>query len=161
MDLRIHQANLADSRDAESIVTILNSYAADPKGGGRALAADVRGRLVGVLREHPTTLVLLAVADGEPVGVAVCFFGISTFRARPLLNVHDLAVLPQYRGRGVGRALLGAAEEHARARGCCKLTLEVQDDNTPARTLYQRFGFADVVYGDSAATRFLAKPLEG
>ena len=161
MDLRIHQANLADSRDAESVVTILNSYAADPKGGGLSLSADVQGRLIGVLRDHPTTLVLLAVADGEPVGVAVCFFGISTFRARPLLNVHDLAVLPQYRGRGVGRALLGAAEEHARARGCCKLTLEVQDDNTPARTLYQRFGFADVVYGDSAATRFLAKPLEG
>ena len=61
----------------------------------------------------------------------------------------------------MGRALLGAAEEHARRRGCCKLTLEVQDDNTPARALYQRFGFADVVYGDSAATRFLAKPLEG
>ena len=161
MDLRIHQANFADSRDAGSIVAILNSYAADPRGGGRALPADVQGRLIGVLRDHPTTLVLLAVADGEPVGVAVCFFGISTFRARPLLNVHDLAVLPEYRGRGVGRALLGAAEEHARRRGCCKLTLEVQDDNTPARTLYQRFGFADVVYGDSAATRFLAKPLEG
>ena len=161
MDLRVHQANFADSCDARSIVTILNSYAADPKGGGRVLSPDVQGRLIAVLRDHPTTLVLLAVADGEPVGIAVCFFGISTFRARPLLNVHDLAVLPEYRGQGVGRALLAAVEQHARRRGCCKLTLEVQDDNGPARTLYQRFGFEDVVYGDSAATRFLAKPLEG
>ena len=160
MDLRIHQANLADARDAGSIVDILNSYASDPKGGGRPLPADVKGRLIGVLRDHPTTLVLLAATDGEPVGVAVCFFGVSTFRARPLVNIHDLAVLPAYRGRGVGRALLGAVEEHARRRGCCKLTLEVQDDNAPARTLYQRFGFDDVVYGDSAVTRFLAKPLD-
>jgi ribosomal protein S18 acetylase RimI-like enzyme len=160
MDLRIHQANFADSRDAESIVTILNSYAVDPKGGGRPLSADVKDRLIAVLREHPTTLALLAVADGEPVGVAVCFFGISTFRARPLPNVHDLAVPPKFRGRGVGRALLGAVEDHARRRGCCKLTLEVQDDNAPALALYRRVGFEDVVYGDSAATRFLAKSLE-
>lgn len=160
MDLRIHQANLDDARDAAGVVDVLNSYAADPKGGARPLPADVKGRLIGVLRDHPTTLVLLAVADGEPVGVAVCFLGISTFRARPLLNIHDLAVLPAFRGRGVGRALLTAVEDHARRRGCCKLTLEVQDDNAPARTLYQRFGFDDVVYGDSAATRFLAKPLD-
>jgi ribosomal protein S18 acetylase RimI-like enzyme len=160
MHWRIHQADFADARHAAGIVTILNSYAADPRGGSRPLPPDVQGRLVTMLREHPTTLVLLAFDGEEPVGIAVCFFGMSTFRARPLLNIHDLAVLPAYRGRGVGRALLGAVEDHARRRGCCKLTLEVQDDNTPARTLYQRFGFDDVVYGDSAATRFLAKPLD-
>ena len=160
MNLQIREANLNDARDTGGIVDILDSYATDPKGGGRGLSADVKRRLIGVLREHPTTLVLLAVAGGEPVGVAVCFFGVSTFRARPLLNVHDLAVLPKFRGRGVGSALLGAVEDHARRRGCCKLTLEVQDDNARARTLYQRFGFEDVVYGDSAATRFLAKPLD-
>jgi GNAT superfamily N-acetyltransferase len=160
MDLRIHQANLAEPRDAAGVVAVLDSYASDPKGGSHGLSADVKGRLIGVLRAHPTTLVLLAVADGESVGVAVCFVGISTFRARPLVNVHDLAVLPEYRGRGVGRALLGAVEDHARRLGCCKLTLEVQDDNSPARTLYRRFGFEDVVYGNSATTRFLAKPLD-
>src|SRR5688572_14329373 len=96
-----------------------------------------------------------ALADEEPVGVAVCFFGFSTFNARPLLNIHDLAVLPQYRGLGAGRALLQAAEEHARREGCCKLTLEVQEDNTRARALYRRFGFADSAVGASAPTRFL------
>jgi ribosomal protein S18 acetylase RimI-like enzyme len=68
-------------------------------------------------------------------------------------------VLSTHRGRGIGRGLLAAAEAHARAQGCCKLTLEVQEDNTPARSLYERFGFADVRYGDSGPTRFLAKPL--
>ena len=161
MDLHIHQASFADSRDTDGIVTVLNSYASDPVGGGRPLPSDVQSRLIPMLRDHPTALVLLAFADDEPVGIAVCFFGVSTFRAQPLLNVHDLAVLPEYRGRGVGRALLAAVEGHARRKECCKLTLEVQDDNTRARTLYQRFGFDDFVVGNSAATRFLAKPLEG
>jgi ribosomal protein S18 acetylase RimI-like enzyme len=89
----------------------------------------------------------------------VAFTGFSTFQGLPLLNIHDLAVLPAQRGAGVGRALLAAAEEHARATGCCKLTLEVQEDNTPARRLYERVGFRDVTYGDSGPTRFLGKPL--
>jgi GNAT superfamily N-acetyltransferase len=161
MTLQTRQANYADPRDASGIVEILNSYAADPVGGGRPLGREVRERLIPTLRDHPTALVLLAFEDEEPVGVAVCFFGLSTFHARPLLNIHDLAVLPSHRGRGVGRALLSAAEEHARGKGCCKLTLEVRDDNAPARALYGRFGFEDfVVGGTSAATRFLAKPLE-
>ncbi|MDP7573186.1 MAG: GNAT family N-acetyltransferase, partial [Myxococcota bacterium] len=96
----------------------------------------------------------------RPVGVAVCFLGFSTFQARPLLNIHDLAVLPEWRGRGVGRALLAAAEDRARQRGCCKLTLEVQDSNRRALQLYERFGFSDFVIGDSGPTRFLAKLLD-
>jgi ribosomal protein S18 acetylase RimI-like enzyme len=59
----------------------------------------------------------------------------------------------------VGRALLAAAEAHAVAIGCCKLTLEVLEDNAPARGLYARFGFRDVTYGDSGPARFLGKPL--
>jgi GNAT superfamily N-acetyltransferase len=159
IDLQVREADLTSARDAAGVVDVLNSYASDPKGGGTPLAADVRERLVAALRRHPTTLVLLAFAADEPIGVAVCFFGLSTFRARPLLNVHDLAVIPGYRGRGVGRALLGEAEACALRAGCCKLTLEVQDDNAPARALYESFGFEDFVVGNSAATRFLSKPL--
>mgnify|MGYP002129986268 CR=1 FL=1 len=46
-------------------------------------------------------------------------------------------------GAGVGQALLAAAEQLARARGCCKLTLEVLGGNVGALRLYQRFGFAN------------------
>jgi ribosomal protein S18 acetylase RimI-like enzyme len=58
----------------------------------------------------------------------------------------------------VGRALLREAERRARARDCCKLTLEVQDANTRARGLYARFGFEDFVVAGSP-TRFLSKAL--
>jgi GNAT superfamily N-acetyltransferase len=168
MPIAIREADLADPRQAEAVVAIIDAYARDAFGGGTPLPAPVRERLVAGLRAHPTTLVLLAFDHDDAVGVAVCFFGFSTFAARPLLNVHDLAVVPAARRRGVGRALLAAAEARARARGCCKLTLEVLDRNAPARALYSSVGFddasvglADAGLGESAFTRFLVKPLEG
>jgi len=96
----------------------------------------------------------LQAGAGEPLGVAVCFIGYSTFAARPLLNLHDLAVVPNARGAGVGRALLAAVEAQARARGCVKLTLEVREDNARARRLYQHVGFADYA-GGAVPTRTL------
>lgn len=160
MSLEVRAANLQDPRDAEAVVRLLDAYARDPRGGGEPLPAEVRARLVPGLRAHPTALAWLAFSAGEPVGVCVGFGGFSTFRAMPLLNIHDLAVLPAVRGQGIGRALLAAAEAHARATGCCKLTLEVQEDNAPARALYARFGFRDVTYGASGPTRFLGKALD-
>jgi ribosomal protein S18 acetylase RimI-like enzyme len=159
MRIDVRDADLDDPADATAIVAIVQSYAGDAFGGGRPLATDVAARLVPGLRAHPTTLVLLAFADGRPVGAAICFVGFSTFAARPLVNVHDLAVLPDVRGRGIGRALLVAVEERARARGCCKITLEVLEDNRRARALYASFGLADVAVGTSPFTRFLSKPL--
>jgi ribosomal protein S18 acetylase RimI-like enzyme len=155
MSLQIRAADLADARDAASITTLLNSYALEPVGGGKPLTHDVRERLVPALRDTPRTLVLLAFVDDTAVGIAVCFVGFSTFRARPLLNIHDLAVLPQYRRRGIARALLHAAEDYARRQGCCRLTLEVLENNSGARDLYRRFGF-----DDATVSRFLVKPLD-
>jgi ribosomal protein S18 acetylase RimI-like enzyme len=155
MNIRIRPADLADARDADSILVLLNSYAVEPVGGGKPLPRDVRERLVPALRDIPRALVLLAFADDAPIGIAVCFVGFSTFRARPLLNIHDLAVLPQFRGKGAGRALLQAAEDHARRQGCCRLTLEVLESNSGAQALYRRFGF-----DGSTVSRFLVKPLD-
>jgi ribosomal protein S18 acetylase RimI-like enzyme len=161
MQLEIVDAEFEDAAHCRGILDILDSYAADPVGGGEPLSSEVRERLVPALRDHPTSVVLLACAERQPVGIAVCFLGFSTFRARPLLNIHDLAVLPEWRGKGVGRALLAAAEQRARSHGCCKLTLEVQDNNGSALALYKRFGFCDFVMGDLGPTRFLSKPLDG
>jgi ribosomal protein S18 acetylase RimI-like enzyme len=97
----------------------------------------------------------------EPVGVAVCITGFSTFRARALTNVHDLAVVPGWRGRGIGRRLLAAVEDLARERGHCKITLEVREDNPAAMALYRRLGFgAGVSAGVAVQYVFLEKRLE-
>jgi len=160
MSIEIREADLDDPADARALVEILDGYARDPMGGGEPLSAEVRERLVPALRSVPQRLVLLAMVEGRPVGLATCFYGFSTFAARPLLNVHDLAVLLEYRGRGVGRALLQAAAAHARKRGCAKLTLEVLEDNAPARRLYESCGFRDFeLAGEKRRALFLSKPI--
>jgi GNAT superfamily N-acetyltransferase len=156
----IREADWNEPSHCLGLLDLLDNYASAPVGGGTSLSADVRQRLIPALREQASALVLLAFAAEKPVGVASCFFGFSTFQARPLLNVHDLAVLPEFQGRGIGRALLAAAEERARARGCCKLTLEVREDNHGARKLYLERGFRDFeLSGKSYPTLFLSKPL--
>jgi ribosomal protein S18 acetylase RimI-like enzyme len=145
-DLTIVEADLADPAHARDVVAMTAAYAEDAMGNGGSLPAEVLERLVPALREHPTTVVLLAYLSGRAVGIATCFLGFTTFAARPLLNIHDLAVLPEHRRRGVGRALLAGAERSARRRGCVKLTLEVQERNVRARKVYEAAGFSQAHY---------------
>jgi GNAT superfamily N-acetyltransferase len=143
-------ADLGDPAHQRDVVAMTAAYAADPMGNGVPLPTEVLQRLVPALRAHPTALVFLAHAGGRAIGIATCFLGFSTFAARPLLNVHDLAVLPEWRGRGVARTLLQFVERAARERGCVKLTLEVQEHNQRARGVYQAAGFAQDHSGEPA-----------
>ncbi|MFI5316874.1 MAG: GNAT family N-acetyltransferase [Myxococcota bacterium] len=155
--IEIREADLSHSADAEALVEIVDAYARGPSGQNAPLAAAARAALPKGLREHPAAFALLAFDAGRPVGAAVCFFGFSTFAGKPLLNIHDLAVLASHRGRGIGGRLLAEVERRASARGCCKITLEVLDSNAGARRLYERSGFGPA----EAPPRFLAKRLEG
>jgi len=57
-------------------------------------------------------------------------------------ELHLLAVLPPWRGRGVGRKLVTAAVEQARARGYSRVVLSTQETMTAAQSVYSRMGFA-------------------
>ena len=140
-DIIVREADLDDPAHQRAVLDLINAYALDPMGAGATLPEDVRRDLISGLRAHPTTRIFVAFDAAAPIGIAVCFQGFSTFHARPLINIHDLAVLPAYRGRGVGQSLLEAVEAAARASNCCKLTLEVRDDNMRARRLYAAHGF--------------------
>jgi len=140
--LTIALADYADPRDAADVVALLDAYARDPMGGGEPLSDPVKARLVRDLAANPHAFSLLARLDDAAVGVANCFIGYSTFAAAPLVNIHDLAVLPGHRGAGIGTALLAAIEAEALKRGACKVTLEVLSGN-PARHLYERQGYGD------------------
>jgi ribosomal protein S18 acetylase RimI-like enzyme len=148
--MRIVPADLNDPRHQDAVLAMTRAYARDPKGNGRDLPAEIQQALVPGLRPHPTTLIFLAYRDDEAVGIVTCFVGFSTFAARPLINIHDLHVAKDQRGRGIARALLEAVETEARRRGCCKLTLEVQEHNETALALYRRFGFVGGQYEPAA-----------
>src|SRR5262249_14428035 len=148
-EVTIVEARLSRDRDARDVRAMTAAYAMDPMGNGGALAEDVLDRLIPGLQQCPGTLIFLAYLDERAVGIATCFAGFSTFQARPLINIHDLAVIPDVRGHGIGRRLLAVVEARARELGCCKLTLEVQENNRGARRLYVQAGFAQAVYGDA------------
>ena len=158
--IAIVEADLSRKDHQRDVVAMIDAYARDPMGNDGPLPDDVYDRLIDGLRGHPTTLIYLAYAGDEAVGIATCFVGFSTFYARPLVNIHDLGVVPSFRGRGIGRALLAAVEAKARELGCCKVTLEVLSDNVRARAIYERAGFGPAVYGgNTSGTLFYAKVL--
>lgn len=142
MSIEITRADYADANHAAAIVEVLDAYARDPMGGGRPLSATVREGLVPALAARPDALSVLAFVDGAPAGLVNVFEGFSTFRCAPLLNIHDVAVVPEFRGQGLARRMLDLVEAIAIERGCCKLTLEVLEGNHPATALYRSIGFA-------------------
>ena len=99
----IIRADLGNRQHGQALVWLLNEYAKDEMGGGCALSAEVQAGLAQALAARDNAHVLLAWVDGQPAGVATCFEGFSTFACRPLLNLHDLAVHPDHRGRGLGK----------------------------------------------------------
>jgi ribosomal protein S18 acetylase RimI-like enzyme len=141
-EVRIERLDPLDARQAAALLALLDEYATDPSGGGTPLAEDTKARLPGVLAARAHYAGWLAWDGERPVGLVNAFEGVSTFKARPLLNIHDIAVAASHRGRGIGRRLLAAVEAEARARGCCKLTLEALEGNAGAIALYRDVGFA-------------------
>ncbi len=146
--ITVRPADYADPRDAQALVALLDAYACDPAGGGMPLSAEVKTGLAEALRQRSYAFSVIAWAqpagggEEEAVGLVNCFEGFSTFAARPLVNIHDVAVLPAWRGQRVAQKMLALVEAIARQRGACKLTLEVLQGNAPALRAYEREGFA-------------------
>jgi ribosomal protein S18 acetylase RimI-like enzyme len=143
MNIVIKKANYRDPADASALVLLMDSYARDPMGGGKALPTEVKSCLAQSMALMPHAFTILAFADEKAAGLINCFEGFSTFACKPLLNIHDVIVLEEYRGLGISRLMLQAVETEAKERGCCKLTLEVLEGNTVAQQAYRSFGFDD------------------
>lgn len=139
---KVIKADLSNPEHAEAVVSQLSAYANDIMGGGEELPAYTRKHLVEKLKDRADCRIVLAFEDDTPVGFAISFEGFSTFMCAPILNIHDLAVSPEFRGRGMAKLLLAKLEEIAIETGCCKLTLEVLEGNTIARTTYEKDGFS-------------------
>ena len=154
--MHVKLADLHAPAQQAAIVELLDMYCRDEFGDGKPLAEYSRANLIPGLIAHGGALVFLAYESERPIGMALCFRGFSSFKAKPLINIHDLAVRPECRGQGVGRQLLAAVEAHARSLGWCKVTLEVRADNDRAKAAYRRAGFRST----EPETWFWGQPLE-
>lgn len=162
--ITVRTVNLDVEQDATALLNLLDHYAQDPMGGGHPLTESTREHLIPRLKQVSNFHAALAWADDgadkQAVGLINCLIGFSTFAAAPLLNVHDLVVRDDHRGKGIGSALLGHAEHLARDLGCCKMTLEVLSENTIAQRSYVRVGFRPYVLDPAAGHALLmVKPL--
>lgn len=90
--------------------------------------------------DSPAAEVLIAEWDGAPAGFALFCHNYSTFLARRGIWLEDLFVLPEHRGRGIGKALLIRLAELSVARGCGRLEWAVLDWNESAIGFYRALG---------------------
>ncbi len=159
-DVRISTADFSQNRDCQALRQLMQQYAIDPMGGGKPIAAAILDELPAQLLRFTGAFTVIAWLGKEPVGLINCFETLSTFKGKPLVNIHDVIVTSDRRGMGITPKMLEGVESIARQRQCCKLTLEVLEGNHRARNVYQAFGFEgyelDAQYGQA---QFWEKPL--
>ncbi|MFW5879395.1 MAG: GNAT family N-acetyltransferase [bacterium] len=124
-------------------VKLLGCYMEDSMGLGEKVDEKKRISAFQGLSEIPTAFVLFAINEDNYIGMATCFYSFSTFHAKNLINIHDIIILPDYRGKGVGKKLMQEIIKMAKNNNCIKVTLEVRHDNNRAKSLYRSLGFSD------------------
>jgi RimJ/RimL family protein N-acetyltransferase len=129
---RAHDADLTDAARTVAVVAPEGSLGAQPPVDIEQRAARLREFIE---RDEPAALFILEDDDGRQVGHA------AVEEATPGVLTIGMAILPEARGRGGGRALLDAVQQHAKAGGAHKISLEVWTDNARAIALYAAAGF--------------------
>ncbi|MFI4936562.1 MAG: GNAT family N-acetyltransferase [Caulobacterales bacterium] len=105
----------------------------------RASAADIAAVL---FSPTPRAFCDIAETGGEPVGMALWFYNVSTFEGRHGIYLEDLYVRPEARGTGAGKALMAALAQRCRDEGLARLQWAVLDWNTLAIGFYDGLGAA-------------------
>lgn len=135
--------DINNSEHAAHMLELLDDYMQDPMGGEQKMTPELAGMLIEGLKQQPNYVFFIAYCDGEPAGLANCFNNYSTFKAKQILNIHDFAVSPHFRRRGVGDALMEEIIRYCKEKAYGKITLEVRYDNQGAQNLYKKAGFTE------------------
>lgn len=160
MNIEIRSVDYQNQEQLDELVQLLDDYARDAMGGGEPLPDYVKENLGSGLADVPGAFSLICYVDKKPAGFVNCIPGFSTFKCKPLINIHDLSVRKKFRGMGISQKLLSAVEDIARERDCCKVTLEVLSGNKIAQNSYRKFGFSDYQLDPETGTAlFWMKPL--
>jgi ribosomal protein S18 acetylase RimI-like enzyme len=126
-----------------ALADLLNHYMEDPMGEHAPLTKLEQLRLVDGLANHPTAFVMFTCVENRFVGLVTCFELFSTFQVKPYLYIHDVILLNEYRGKGLGKRMMEKLVDYCRQMNYCKMTLEVRSDNSVAQHLYRNMGFEE------------------
>ena len=136
MACTIRNATAVDVPQILTFIRALAAYERDPD----AVTATEAGLLRDGFGPNPFYTCLIAEQDGQPAGFAFFFFNYSTWKGQPGIYLEDIFVQPEYRGLGIGKALLKRVAAIAVEKGCPRLQWEVLDWNTPAIEFYRAMG---------------------
>jgi len=136
MDTIIRTAIAADVPQILAFVRALAVYEREPD----AVSATEEGLLRDGFGPNPFYSCLIAEHGDKPAGFALYFFNYSTWMGRPGLYLEDLFVEVEFRGLGIGKALLQRVAAIAIEMNCPRLQWEVLDWNTPAVDFYRAMG---------------------
>jgi GNAT superfamily N-acetyltransferase len=136
MTTSIRPATVADVPQILAFIRALATYEREPE----AVTATEADLVRDGFGPNPMFFCLIAERGGVPAGFAFYFFNYSTWLGRAGLYLEDLFVLPEFRGHGIGKALLQRVAAIAVERNCPRLQWEVLDWNTPAIDFYRAMG---------------------
>jgi ribosomal protein S18 acetylase RimI-like enzyme len=142
MNIEVKIADYLDKEQSIDIGYLLDAYSKDQMGGSQPLPESVRSNLANELSKLPHAFSIICYVNNKPAGLVNCFEAFSTFKCKPLINIHDVVVVNEFRGLGLSQPMLSKVEEIAKLKGCCKITLEVLEGNKVAQKSYIKFGFA-------------------
>ena len=136
MATTIRAATEADVPQILAFIRALAAFEREPD----AVTATEEGLLRDGFGPNPIYYCLIADRDGQPAGFALYFFNYSTWKGCPGIYLEDIFVHPEFRGLGIGKALLQQVASIAVQKGCPRLQWEVLDWNTPAIDFYRAMG---------------------
>jgi len=151
--LRVWRADAAEAADVARLIAEFGAWWGQNVVPEHEVRASVERIMSGDDGEY-----LLGMVDGEPVGVCQLRFRWSVWKSAEDCWLEDLFVREESRRSGLGRALVEAAVERARERGCKRIELDVNEDNAPARALYEACGFLTEPK-PPGKTLFIGRPL--
>lgn len=129
----------ATERDVPTILGLIQALAEYEKLSHQVTATEQKLKET-LFGEQPAAEVLLAYWEQECAGFALFFPNYSTFLAQPGIYLEDLYVKPQFRGKGIGCALLARLAKMAGERGCGRVEWEVLNWNEPSIRFYKKLG---------------------
>ena len=148
----------ADAAQAEAVARLIAEFG-EWWGKNPVGADEIQESVERIMAGDDGEYLLGAVGDSaQPAGVCQVRFRWSVWKSAEDCWLEDLYVQEDARGSGLGRALVEAAVERARERGCKRIELDVNEDNAPALALYEACGFLLEPKGPGR-TLFIGRPL--
>jgi ribosomal protein S18 acetylase RimI-like enzyme len=133
---------LAGEADAESVASLMGRFR-DHMGRDRPRDDEIRATVEVLLRESATEFLLAAPdGSGDPAGICQLRYRLTVWTGANDCWLEDLFVDGSARRGGLGRALVTAALERAERRGCRRIELDVDEDNTSAIAFYREMGLS-------------------